>query len=197
MEVFLFGALAAASGLLLTVAVHERAAARRAERTWQAVELRFPRDLSAAGVRGLVEAVAGLPRSASVVLEVVATSEGVRHRLGAPRATLDSLGGALRAHVPGARLAPVDAAGAAPVKGIAWRLVPREGVLRQPTLEALSGALLAALLPLRPGEQLTVRWVLGPTVRPPLRHARRGPPRATGSRGSRTGQACRRTGSRP
>jgi hypothetical protein len=128
----------------------------------QTVELRFPRELTAAAVLDVLRGLSGLPPGNQVVLDVVADRSGVRHLLTAPSATVASLRSGLRASVPGVRLVAVERGPVGYGRAVRWRLMPRGGVLRDGDAERVAAGLLAAMQPLSDGERLIVRWVVGP-----------------------------------
>jgi energy-coupling factor transporter ATP-binding protein EcfA2 len=135
------------------------------DRRWQTVRLHFGRDVTPEAVIAFLDAVAGLHRYASVVLDVRADHAGITHYLSSDQATLDTLRGTTRALLPSLRLEPVEASAAAGVPyrfGRSVRLSGRLKVLRSDTQAEVSAGLLAAVQPLGKAEHLLMRWVLQP-----------------------------------
>jgi energy-coupling factor transporter ATP-binding protein EcfA2 len=154
--------LATASSGLAALEWHSR---HLRDRRWQTVRLHFGRDVTPEAVITFLDAVAGLYRYASVVLDVQADHAGISHYLSSDRATLDTLRGTARALLPSMRLEPVEAAAAADIlyrSGRSVRLRGRLKVLRSDTPAEVSAGLLAAVQPLGEREHLLMRWVLQP-----------------------------------
>jgi hypothetical protein len=132
-------------------------------RSWQTVRLHFGRDVTPEAVVAFLDAVAGLHRHASVVLDVRADHAGISHYLSSDRATLDTLRGSARALLPSLRLEPVEASADAPYRyGRTVRLRGRLKVLRSDGQSEMSAGLLSAAQPLGTTEHLLIRWVLQP-----------------------------------
>jgi len=74
------------------------------DKSWQTVRLHFGRDVTTEAVVAFLDAVAGLHRHASVVLDVRADHARISHYLSSDRATLDTLRGSARALLPSLRL---------------------------------------------------------------------------------------------
>ena len=147
------------------VAVIEWRGRRARDRHWQTVRLQFGRDVTPEAVVAFLDAVAGLHRHSSVLLDVRADHSRINHYLSSDRATLDTLRGATRALLPSLRLEPVKAAAATDPAyrfGRAVRLRGRLKVLRSDGPAEVSAGLLAAVQPLGESEALVIRWVLQP-----------------------------------
>lgn len=155
----LAASLAGGSGVVLVAAEWK---VRRSTQ-WQRVELRFGRDVTADALVAVVESLAGLPQASTVMLDVEASHEGIRHYLQADQATVDHLRGSLRAIVPSLRLI---AAPNSPDVDFDWgrllRLGGRTGALRSDGISECSAALLAALQPLGERERALLRWWIRP-----------------------------------
>jgi hypothetical protein len=149
----------AASG----VAVLEWHSRSLRDRRWQTVQLHFGRDVTPEAVVAVVDAIAGLHRHASVVLDVRADHAHISHYLSSDQATLDTLRGSTRALLPSLRLESVETATDVPYRyGRAVRLRGRLKVLRGDGHAEVSAGLLAAVQPLGKTEHLVIRWVLQP-----------------------------------
>ena len=74
----------AASGGLVLLEVQTR---RARDRRWQTVRLHFGRDVTPEAVVAFLDAIAGLHRHASVVLDVHADHQGISHHLSSDQAT--------------------------------------------------------------------------------------------------------------
>jgi hypothetical protein len=163
---------------------------RRWQRSLVTYALRLPHGLAAADVAAFLTACTGIRARRwqrpfavrAVVLEVVATSEGIMHYVLVPRSFTDVVLGALRAAMPGAVARRVKlqrrprATVAAGVGQSGWRKPLVTGQAQR-----ISNALLASLQPLGDGERIVVQWILAPTgpVTPPVvaqGPARRGRP---------------------
>ena len=126
-----------------------------------AVELRFGSDLTPASVEALLAAIAGLPASASVVFETLATEEGIRHLLHADQATLDTVSAQVRGLAPSTRVEP-----ARPFPIVRWRMGVRlswsshRPLLRTDGAAEATAGLLASLSPLARDEALLLRVAL-------------------------------------
>lgn len=158
-------ALAAGGGLLGVVAWHDR---RPVE--LQSLELRFGTDVTTSAVEAVLAGIAGLPARSSVVLDVVGERDGIRYRLHAPPATVDTIRGQLRGVLPAARLDASDRDQPASYThgvGLPWR--GRHPLLHTGMAPETSAALLGALAsPLGTDEAVLLRWVLRPGRGPHL-----------------------------
>lgn len=166
-----FGGAALASAGLAAIELRER----QRHGGWQRVELRFPRDVSPAAVRAVLDHLGGLPAVAAVALEVRADHDGIRHYLCANQATLASLRATLGALLPRVRLEPVKDEPAQDLAfGRSVRLRGRLGVLRTDGLVETSQGLLAALQPLGARERIVIRWLIRPGRPQPVPTAQQG-----------------------
>jgi hypothetical protein len=135
----------------------------------EAVELRFPPNVTENGVWGILGSLSGLPTKTRVVLELVGDSDGIRHYLRTDRATIDMLRSHLRGVLPGVRLEPVEL-----YKTGEWKTAARvrwsgmHPLLRTDRNAESAAALLGAMSGLRPGEQMMLRWTLRPARGPHL-----------------------------
>jgi hypothetical protein len=132
---------------------------------WQIVRLQFGSDLTAESVMAVLDAVAGLSSSASLVFDLVADHSGISHYLHTNGATLESLRGTFRALLPGLRMEPVDTSPLPTGRGLRLTSLRLRGglrVLRQDTVEEANAGLLAAAQPLGKGERLLLRWHIRP-----------------------------------
>lgn len=142
----------------------------------QVVELRFGSDLAISIVEALLAAVAGLPLRSAVVLETLATDEGIRHFLRGEQAAVDTVCGQLRGLAPSTRIEPASQP-ASP----GWRLGARlswsrrHPLLRTDGTEEAAVSLLAALGPLAPGETVLLQVALRPGRPLTLPHSPREP----------------------
>jgi Type IV secretion-system coupling protein DNA-binding domain len=152
-------------------------------RNWQhslvAYAIKLPHGLTATDVAAFLVACTGLRARKwqrpfvvrSIVLELVATSEGIIHHIIVPAAFTDVVLAALRAAVPGVVAGRDElysrqrAIAAAEIGQSGWRKPLVTG-----QAERISTAMLASLQPLVNGERIVVQWVLSPTapVTPPV-----------------------------
>ena len=110
-----------------------------------------------------------------VVIEIVATAQGIAHYLLVPESMRGALLGSVRAHLPGARIEDASSyleARPHPVVAAEWRLTSRQRALGVERAEVTATGLLASLQPLGPNEQICVQWILtGAGTPPPVRTA--------------------------
>jgi hypothetical protein len=150
--------LATAASGVATLEWHSR---RTRDRHWQTVRLHFGRDVTSEAVIAFLDAVAGLHRHASVVLEVRADHAHINHYLSCDQATLDTLRASIRALLPSLRLEPAEPMADVTYRcGRAVRLRGRLRVVRSDGLAEVSAGLLAAVQPLGKTEHLLIRWVV-------------------------------------
>jgi Type IV secretion-system coupling protein DNA-binding domain len=138
---------------------------RRRRASWQSVRLHFGRDLTPEAVSAVLDGIAGLSNGASLVLDLSADHTGIAHYLHTDRVTLESLRGSFRAVLPSLRLEPVETPPLPAGPGLRVRSIRLRGalrVLRQDNAAEASAVLLAAMQPLRKGERLLLRWLIGP-----------------------------------
>jgi hypothetical protein len=145
---------------------------RKWQRSLVTYALRLPRGLTPADVAAFLTACTGIRARRwqrpfvlrAIMLELVATSEGIIHHLVVPAAVGDIVLGALRAAMPGVvagrdelyrRQSPKVAA---EIGQSGWRRPLATG-----QAERISTALLATMQPLADGERIVVQWVLAPT----------------------------------
>lgn len=135
---------------------------------WQ---LQFPAGLKPEAVTAFLTGLSGLARSwwqtwlpgRAVIWEVAADQTGISHRLLVPEASAAVVRGALRAHLPGVRIAELEA-----VPPGAVTLAGQLGLssvfhpLRTDAPEAIAAGLLASLQPLPAGQSVTIQLVLRP-----------------------------------
>ena len=148
----------------------------------------FPRGVTPAQVASFLVGVSGIVAQRwqrpfvvrAMGWEVTATSEGVIHHLLVPQAQAPTVLSALRAAIPGARVARDEL-----YQSRRPRLADKLGqvgarrVMADGAAERVSAAVLSSLQPLRNGERIVVQWVLSPAgpstlpqVTPPRRGAR-------------------------
>jgi Helicase HerA, central domain/Type IV secretion-system coupling protein DNA-binding domain len=142
----------------------ERMAAARADRV--RLGARFPL-ADPAAAKAALHALSGLSERVELVVELVASSDGVRHALWVPKASQRTLQATLSGLLPGLRLAeaPSPEGSATVATGV---FVPTPTVLLSENPEAAARTLLAGLASLARGEQVVVRWALLPGRAPAL-----------------------------
>jgi hypothetical protein len=108
-----------------------------------------------------------------VVVEIVATAEGIAHYLLVPDRMRSAVLAACRAHLPGARIEDVPdylAPRPRPLLAAEWRLSSRRRSLGVDRTQVTTAGLLASLQLLAPGELVCVQWTLtGAGTPPPVR----------------------------
>lgn len=98
-----------------------------------------------------------------LVIEVVATSEGIAHYLLLPEQQRGAILASCRAHLPGARIEDAPEYLASRPRFLLaaeWRLSNRRRSLGVDRVQAATTGLLASLQPLGPGELVCVQWTL-------------------------------------
>jgi hypothetical protein len=134
------------------------------QRTWY--QLRWQRDVDPAwldqAVR-LLTTIAGGP----VTLEAVGHPAAVVHRLALPTGRAENVVAQLRSVLPGVAIEALPER--RPVmtnRAVELRLTTKRRALRTDEIASVSIALLTALSDLKPGEVLSLQWVLGRQLRP-------------------------------
>lgn len=152
--------------------------ARAWRRSLLAFSLRLPARLKSEDISrwlGTVAAATHAPRLAllpapPLVLEVVATKDGISHYLLVPRSMRGALLSGLRAALPGVRVSEApDYLAQRPVCRVAAEavLTSHRRQLAIERAESTATAVLAALQPLRGAETITVQWILAGAGTPP------------------------------
>lgn len=164
-------------GVVVTVAL-VAAIAHRVIPTDEVAVLRltFPRTATTDQVVAASRSLAGLLTpwwrrlfdSPSVALESRATATGITHVLSLPAGRVEYVTGALRAAVPGLRIADEDEAFDPPFALARELHVRGAGELRTDTTETANAGLLASLQPLAAGEAVVLQYVITPTAPSPL-----------------------------
>jgi hypothetical protein len=162
------GGLMLVASCLLTLVVWQE----RRTQQFQSHVLRFGTDVTADAVRALLSGLSGLPRHATVTLEVAADAAGISHRLHGPKAALELVRSQLGGVLPGVRFDPLptdepDEADK-PTTAVALRWAGLHPVLQTDQPAETAAALLAAFSGLQNGERLSLCWVLSPSPRPVL-----------------------------
>lgn len=108
-----------------------------------------------------------------LVIEIVATTEGIAHYLLVPDRQRGAVLAACRAHLPGARIEDAPgylASRPRPLLAAEWRLSSRRRSLGVDRAPVTAAGLLASLQPLGPNELVCVQWTLtGGGTPPPVR----------------------------
>lgn len=168
----LIGILLLGGAAISSVLVLRAVSRRRWQRNLVTYALRLPQGLAPVDVAAFLTACTGMRARRwqrpfvvrGLVLETLATTEGVVHHLAVPAAFSEIVLGALRAAVPGAAAGQLETTTrpsltvAAEVGQSGWRKPLATGQANR-----VSTALLASLQPLRGGEWIVVQWVLAPT----------------------------------
>jgi hypothetical protein len=131
-------------------------------------DLRFPRDLEDGAVLAALAAFSGVPHQTRLRFEVVATRDGITHRLAVSPRQADLVAGGLRAAIPSLRLDPVPNPAPMNARGHLWQLSSSDAVLRTDDLPSISANLLTSLFPLNSGETIRLSWCVRPRLRPRL-----------------------------
>ena len=164
-------AFMAGSGLGLVLLARWRDQVRR-DAARQSFRVVWPRDVDSKHAFAFLAAIAGLPRQrfpwrgqSTIAFELWSRPGELEHRLLVPQGQTGFVIGQLRAHVPSARIEPVDVVPPMDLQAaVELRLSDPARELRTDTSEASSAALLAALQPLQPDEAVVVQWLIGPGI---------------------------------
>ena len=119
-------------------------------------------------VQASLAAFSGLSHPTRLLLDLSATREGITHSLGVGSVAADSVQAALRAAIPSLSLAAIEPLPEMPRRRQLWQLNTHTAAIRVDELAAIAANLLASLFPLEVHEQLCLRWVLRPSLRPRL-----------------------------
>jgi len=138
----------------------------RTELAW--FELRFPHDLTVDAVIAFLSALSGAAYDARFILDLSATSNGIRHRLAVSQRSAEQVLAHLRAAAPSLTASTIDAPDRVQGRRWMWQLAPTIGALRATEPAATSAALLASLYPLDAAEHISLRWHLRSGARPRL-----------------------------
>ncbi len=139
---------------------------KRAALIW--LQLGFPRDLTGDAVLAALASFSGVPHNSRLVFDLVATDEGITHRLAVSPAHADIVTGSLRAAIPSLRLDHIEAPARRAGRRLLWQLAPAHAVIRTDEPGAIAAGLLASLFPLNKGESVRLSWTLRSRVRPSL-----------------------------
>lgn len=140
-----------------------------------AFALTFPRSASAAEITAALRSLAGLlppwyrrfAGPPSVVLETLASPDGIKHRLLVEHRYAPYVTGQFRAAIPGLRIEPSqNQAVGRPHLAREFR-IDGPGRLRVADTTALAAGVLGSLQPLRANEQVTLQWSVAPVPSPP------------------------------
>jgi hypothetical protein len=141
-----------------------------------AYELRFPHGLRHDAVAQFLVGLTGLAAAhrrrwlsvRGLVLETIATDAGITHRMLVSKAQAGTVLTAMRAHLPGVRVAQLDEVPAITATLAAQLALSHAGrPLATQASAAVSTGLLSAMQPLGRGEQIVLQWTIeaaGPTA---------------------------------
>jgi len=140
---------------------------------FHSVRLTFPRSLTAEQALSAVRALAGLRPpwwrrvlgTPSVSIEVRADATGLEHLVTMPVARSEYVLGAIRAAIPGVRVADATGQPLSPEGLVRELRLAGTGRLRTDVPTATASGILAALHPLGPDEQAAVQYVITPAAR--------------------------------
>lgn len=139
----------------------------RTHAPWQTAALQFGSDLTTVAVEAALGGVAGLSRGRAVAIELVATRDGIEHRLSSDAASIDTLRAVLRAALPHVRLTNLEEAPPRSMTVGALIGLDHRYATIAPAGAGVAAALLATLQPLGRDEAIVVRWLVMPAGTPP------------------------------
>jgi len=138
-------------------------------------ELRFPKDLTADQVEAFLGAIGGMPMGrhphrgeSTIVFDLVARKDDVRHYLRVPEGQSPYVVAQLRALVPRVRVS--EATDKVPRLGCGTelRLTDSGRELRAGVPAAVAGSLIAASQPLTANEAVVLQWIVAPATTGPV-----------------------------
>jgi hypothetical protein len=139
---------------------------RQAELT--TYRLSFPRDVTEDGVLAALSAFSGVAYGTRLVFELIASEDGIEHRLSISSRAADVVTGGLRAALPSLRLDEIEPERPKYRRRLLWQMAPPTAAIRADELAAVSASLLASLFPLAEGELIRLSWTMQPLPRPTL-----------------------------
>jgi len=148
------------SALLAGIAAHEYAQAEKMRASRVQFRTRYPLGLEAAQLSAAWDALAGLPYTAELVAEVVASEGSITHGLLVPQAVLESVRSTLVAVVPSLRVTEAPASPHEPVTLSLRLFVSTPSLFSTDNPGVASRSLLSGLANLRERETVVVRWAL-------------------------------------
>jgi hypothetical protein len=158
--------------VILAVTVWRASSARQWQLDLETYRLTFPLGLQPVQVTAFFNGVAGIVGSRlqrlvllrAVAIEMVASADGIEHRLRVPKAYAGTVLATLRATLPGVAATPLEAAERPrPTLVAAFAMKDRRRPLAVERSAEISTAILSALQPLAAGEEIAVQWVASPT----------------------------------
>jgi hypothetical protein len=138
----------------------------RPELNW--FRLRFPHGLQQDDALAALSVFSGVSSRTRIKLDLLASQDGINHRLAVSPASTEAVTAALRAAIPSLRAEAIAAPARAKGRRWLWQLTPRVAAIRADNLPAISAALLSSLFPLKANERLRLTWHLRPGLRPAL-----------------------------
>jgi hypothetical protein len=127
--------------------------------------LGFPQEVSEDSVLAALSSFSGVAYGTKVVFDLIASADGIEHRLGITARAADVATGGLRAALPSLRLdeiVPEKPHG----RRLLWQMAPPTAAIRADRLAPVSASLLASLFPLAGSESVRLRWTMQPIPRP-------------------------------
>lgn len=145
--------------------------ARRADNQRITYHLTFPAELDHQRIVAWLRAISrtlnvsrfGLTEAQSMAFEVIASDQGISHRIRVPKGKADDIIPQLRALIPGVSATPEE--WPAPYKwtrGVEVGQTNKSRPLRIPNAADTSTSILASLQPLKAGEAVIIQWVVAP-----------------------------------
>lgn len=158
-----------------------RHAATVADRQRVTYHLTFPADLDHQRIVAWLRAISrslrvsryGLTDAQSMAFEVIASDQGISHRIRVPRSKADDIIPQLRALIPGVSATPEEWPGTFKwTRAVEVGETNKSRPLRIPNTQDTATSILASLQPLKAGEAVTIQWVVTPARHQPLPHTK-------------------------
>ncbi len=158
----LAGVGAGGLGLLAGIAGYEHTQAEKMRASRVRLSTRYPIGLDAAQIAAVWSGLAGLPYTAELVAEVVATEGRITHSLLVPESVRESVRAALTGSVPSMRITDSEASPSEAATLTLRLFVQTPSFLLTGDAESVSRSLLSGLATLRRDEVVALRWALSP-----------------------------------
>ncbi len=161
-DVLALAAAGSGSVMLAGIAVREHVQAENMRASRVRLATRYPVGLEVAQVSAVWNGLAGLPSTAELVTEVVATESSITHSLLVPGAARESARSTLVGVVPSMRVTEAPTRPTQPATLSLRLFVSTPSFLLTDNTASASRSLLSGLTNLRESETVVIRWALSP-----------------------------------
>jgi hypothetical protein len=164
------------SAMLAGIAAHEHAQTERMRASRVRLSTRYPMNLEAAQVSAAWDGLAGLPYTAELVAELVASEGSITHNLLVPEAARESVRAILTSVIPSLRLADGPSLPSETAR-LSLRLFVPTSILKADNAVSAARSLLTGLSGLRVNEKVVIRIAFSPGSAPARQEAHEPTPR--------------------